>query len=743
MVHNHGHLRPHDHARRRPWAKAATVLAMLGLLGLPFLASTAYADDAAQQDATTSTPSGGDTDHGTAVSMTIDEATPVVTATSGYHIKVSITNPTAEALTSGRMSLHTNVLFSFSSRTDIQEWSQGQSPIPTFDELGTTNVPDIAPHATANVTMDVAASQDKLKTIVNWGPKPLLVSYERGQDAPTVVHTFLTRSSEGLPNAQTPALNITMAMPLAGDSWQLNQGAAKNLMTGQRRDAMPNVDDVVTLGDSGTRLARDKEELIDRHPKLQVVADPTYLKALSLPTTTNAIMQPGFFDLTSAAALNDSQAYERSGVASAAWSATTAADQYQRAVGDKKAAQPAYAWQGSGQWTVQALNHAKSGGYPTVIADQGFNDDDDATVHTGKYVLPTDSGDVTVLASQRELTTLARGHATSRQADGETSSAGRLSRFMAQSAFYQMEQPYTTRTLLVCFDVDTSVTDENALLGAMEHASWLSLSSLDDLAQAEPYRSGEEAAALAPTSSGLSSSKLGDIASTLRGLAASRDDISRFSSDILQEDTATASKPKTADAGDAQSLAQQDANSARSKDGRAWITRIGEIHDQLALHAMSANTALRERASGQVNALADQLLSGVAITPMEKITVVSETAGMPVSISNTHPYPVKVKVSSLTDSMEIVTNRFVTVEVPARGNAQVTFTIRVSTSGRTTAHLTLLDRQGKAFSSPQETPIISTLQISDMSGFIFIAIAIVLGIVGLWRQFHRKKDPDE
>lgn len=364
-------------------------------------------------------------------------------------------------------------------------------------------------------------------------------------------------------------------------------------------------------------------------------------------------------------------------------------------------------------------------------------------MHTGKYVLPTDSGDVTVLASQRELTTLARGHATSRQADGETSSAGRLSRFMAQSAFYQMEQPYTTRTLLVCFDVDTSVTDENALLGAMEHASWLSLSSLDDLAQAEPYRSGEEAADLAPTSSGLSSSKLGDIASTLRGLAASRDDISRFSSDILQEDTATASKPKTADAGDAQSLAQQDANSARSKDGRAWITRIGEIHDQLALHAMSANTALRERASGQVNALADQLLSGVAITPMEKITVVSETAGMPVSISNTHPYPVKVKVSSLTDSMEIVTNRFVTVEVPARGNAQVTFTIRVSTSGRTTAHLTLLDRQGKAFSSPQETPIISTLQISDMSGFIFIAIAIVLGIVGLWRQFHRKKDPDE
>jgi hypothetical protein len=30
-----------------------------------------------------------------------------------------------------------------------------------------------------------------------------------------------------------------------------------------------------------------------------------------------------------------------------------------------------------------------------------------------------------------------------------------------------------------------------------------------------------------------------------------------------------------------------------------------------------------------------------------------------------------------------------------------------------------------------------------MSGFVFIAIAIALGLLGLWRQFHRKKDPDE
>ena len=30
-----------------------------------------------------------------------------------------------------------------------------------------------------------------------------------------------------------------------------------------------------------------------------------------------------------------------------------------------------------------------------------------------------------------------------------------------------------------------------------------------------------------------------------------------------------------------------------------------------------------------------------------------------------------------------------------------------------------------------------------MTGFIIIGFSLLLGLVGLWRQFHRKKDPDE
>ncbi len=102
-----------------------------------------------------------------------------------------------------------------------------------------------------------------------------------------------------------------------------------------------------------------------------------------------------------------------------------------------------------------------------------------------------------------------------------------------------------------------------------------------------------------------------------------------------------------------------------------------------------------------------------------------------------------VKVSSLTDSMQIVTSRFDTVEVPAHGEAQVAFTIRVSTSGDANATIALFDRQGTTFGATQTTHITSALQISDKSGFVIIGFAVLLGIVGLWRQFNRKKDPDE
>ena len=192
----------------------------------------------------------------------------------------------------------------------------------------------------------------------------------------------------------------------------------------------------------------------------------------------------------------------------------------------------------------------------------------------------------------------------------------------------------------------------------------------------------------------------------------------------------------------------QDANdtASHSNDPTQWIGSLLALHDDMALRSMSGSpqpTATRKAMVKATKTLASDLLNGVRINPSESISVFSESAKMPITVSNDLPYAVSVQVNSLTDSMQIVTSRTADIDIPSHSDAQVTFTIRVSTSGSSTAHVSLTDREGNSFGNTQDTAITSVMRISDASGFIIIGFAVLLGIIGLWRQFHRKKDPDE
>lgn len=783
----------------------------------------------------------------------------MVTANSGYHFKAEVHNTSGKPLEAGTLVVATNDFYTFVSRTDIQQWADGDSRITVPNELGRANVPALAKDAATTISIDVNADNETLKELVSWGPKPVRVSYtsSSGQDY-AATHTFFTRSSDGLNTAGTPPMSITITMPLTSGGWHVNDSTLKSLMsTGQldgdnsnnkggntggvgnnngsgstandngNGSAASVADNQTTINellkadgtksdksqdsdDKAAKLEHNIDQLIAKHPQLQVVTDPTYAQTLSLPPKSSGIMQPGAFDITAYSAINDGGSYERAGLSAQSWNEATAVSRFQNALNDKNAKPTSYAWQGRGAWTLEALTNARRQGYGTVIdanGTTGESEEIDDTLRTDKYVVPTDAGDVTVLSAQSELSRLAQGEATDKSADGEQSTAGRLSRFMAQSAFYQMERPYASRNLLVCLSQDStnSVDDINNtddLMRAVEQAPWLSLKDLGTLSNSEARLSGANATRALASSSGIHTQALADIRGNLASLTASRTDIARFGSSILttpvtadggnsadsssdnssnsaksgnsnnsadkssntsSNDTSNKKSTDTSkdknngdsasgnsgtssnDSGDVQSLARQDANATakRSKDGCTWFNTIMDLHDNLAMHALSSDTATAKRMTASAQNLASQLLNGVSITPSESITVVSESAQMPVTVSNSHPYPVKVKVSSLTNSMEIATSRFAIVEVPARSETQTTFRVRVSTSGSANARLQLLDRNDEAFSSSQSTRITSALRLSDMSGMIFVAVALLLGVLGLWRQFHRVKDPDE
>ena len=72
--------------------------------------------------------------------LSITESTPVVTDTSGYHITISISNPTYAATSPGLVTVAYNPSYTFVSRTDIQHWATGDVSIPVRTVLGTATV---------------------------------------------------------------------------------------------------------------------------------------------------------------------------------------------------------------------------------------------------------------------------------------------------------------------------------------------------------------------------------------------------------------------------------------------------------------------------------------------------------------------------------------------------------------------------------------------------------------------------
>ncbi len=541
--------------------------------------------------------------------LSITESTPVVTDTSGYHITISISNPTYAATSPGLVTVAYNPSYTFVSRTDIQHWATGDVSIPVRhrsrhghgavhrgeqegfreDRRGgrqrcVEGVADVGAETAAAVTYQATQATHSQSTGSSDGSS----GSDRTVDPnakPIRLHSFLTRSSQGLRNAQTPPMAITMVMPLMNTGQQADKNAIDQLVVHDNGDESDtkstqsggggtdgstddgsgnNTDDsentaatqssVLTPHDNDALAA--KLSLIGKHSDLQTIADPTAL-ASDTGQRIDAVMQPAGFDITAYAAINNVRSYEQAGVGTGAWNARSAL-----------AAAPAssnslpIAWQGKGDWTRQALSTARKQGYQYVIAGHDFDSSTTATVHTGTYTIPTSAGDITVLSEQKELGDLAKGKPTSSDADGETSNAGRIARFVAQSAFYQMEQPYAAmnRNLLVCFGTNMSAAFIDTLMTAVEQSSWLQLTDLNDLIDADAYRTGDKALQIVPQDSHLSERNTRSVTSALESLAESRNDINRFATSVLTDHKASAS----------------------------WIRKIKAAQSTLALHALSS-----------------------------------------------------------------------------------------------------------------------------------------------------------
>ncbi|MDK7859182.1 DUF6049 family protein, partial [Klebsiella pneumoniae] len=116
---------------------------------------------------------------------------------------------------------------------------------------------------------------------------------------------------------------------------------------------------------------------------------------------------------------------------------------------------------------------------------------------------------------------------------------------------------------------------------------------------------------------------------------------------------------------DAQSLAKQNAKLKINQNSKIWSENLIKLFDAMAQReldntlnsASQSNSSASESQTQTKNGthdLAKMLISGINIIPPKDVTLVSETATMPITISNTNPYPISVYLTAYTNSMEIV-----------------------------------------------------------------------------------------
>lgn len=142
-----------------------------------------------------------------------------------------------------------------------------------------------------------------------------------------------------------------------------------------------------------------------------------------------------------------------------------------------------------------------------------------------------------------------------------------------------MEQPYQNRCLLVSFGPDSSAANVSTFMGALQEASWLDLTDLETLRASEPYMSGDDAAAVADTTTvDPAVYDTATLNTTLTTLAHTRRDLQHFNTSVLLADGSMPGD-SAAQAGDANNTkpGNGDANDTGDANDNATSDDSGDV----------------------------------------------------------------------------------------------------------------------------------------------------------------------
>lgn len=787
------------------------------------------------------------------VSMSISSQTPIIgsAGSSTYSLTVSITNNSQSAITTGTLRVSTNPDMTFSTTSDMQQWAEGSLDIWASGVIDRQEVASIPPGSSVSVSASGSIDDFPLNEISSFGARPILVRYTTDDGAVQVdEHTFVTFDNGSSSTDSRTNTHVTIAAPVVAKSWTTDTSKLNDvLMQKEPNDVSSGSVAATQPSQTGginrmvasvisANLATGAQAAVEAAPShsfLSLVADPYCLSALAGSAVATSLLPSADADFTvyaqsdadwGAAGITTNSLSEAhaSSIATAASSATSphAASRTSRFV----------AWQGKGNWTAAALTAAQQAGYTTVVSLHGNTGTATSTYHAVTHTI-TDQGSVGILNAESTLSSLASGNASSSAATAENSTAGRISRIIAQTSLGSVTQVSDSNSeaysrLFIAIDPSSNCSDLDTVLSSLESAHWVSWDSFDTLINAAKNAQND---AIVPADSGISPETSDSTLAAAQSLAASHTELTRFFTSVLaasdESDSSTTSSSSSAasatasasasasatastsasasalspaaessspsatddatgaDSASGNSASEDSSNSANATDsttstdsaasansatstgsaastksaasaapspsptatesGRGgnldstlWQAQLEALHTAYAVRTLDA--ALNDN-GGTVNdamGLADNVLKLVHLQQPNSVVMMSSTASLPVTITNNAPFDVQVSVSARSGAASLAASGTDSVTIPAHSEQQVTLTLQAYSSGSTYVDLQLQDCHGDAVGNSIIVNVSNSLRLNDALGNAIIAIAAILAVGGLWRQFHRK-----
>ncbi|MDR3152190.1 MAG: DUF6049 family protein [Bifidobacteriaceae bacterium] len=296
------------------------------------------------------------------------------------------------------------------------------------------------------------------------------------------------------------------------------------------------------------------------------------------------------------------------------------------------------------------------------------------------------------------------GFSTDENANAEKTTAGRISRFLAESAFINMELPSISRDVLVSFNKGASANfsndDLNQLTNAVKQASWISFIPFSQVTN-QPFGGKLNLPTSLPNPAEMTQSDINTIYSNL-------DKISSFSEG--------------------------------TKLYNPVQNFIYNYAARLLSNSLEDDIDHRNQLFSELPAVTNSLLDTVKINTSESLNILASDIQFPVNIKNTLDKKISLNLCIGHNSYIVPKSDYYPIELEA--NSQVAFSVplHARANGSSVLDLSLQSLSGKSVGNSAKVSANIFVQFTYVGTIIFFVLLPILFVVGIIRTVKKQKN---